>query len=154
MTENKREIQYLDMGLMERMCHKLAVAIFDTKEDPIAQFYEHEIDKLDSALNLPKAGMGNKEFYPTLVDKATILYYTLNKNHPFKNGNKRISATSLLVFLLINEKWLKVSNEELYEKTLSIAKSDRTEKDEIVEDIKRWISSNLISLPDFIEKNK
>ena len=133
MTGNK-EVQYLDMELMEKMCHKLAVAIFDTREDPIAQFKEHEIEKLDSALNLAKAGAGDIEFYPTLIDKAVILYYTLNKNHPFKNGNKRISATSLLVFLLINNYWLKVPNESLYEKTLYVAQSDRADKDKIILD--------------------
>ena len=153
MTGNDK-IQYLDMGLMERMCHKLAVAIFDTKEDPIAQFSEHEIEKLDSALNLPKAGAGEHEFYPTIIDKAAILYYTLNKNHPFKNGNKRISATSLLVFLLINNKWLRVSNEALYQKTLDIAKSDRTEKDKVLTEIKQWLSDNLISLQEFEKKLK
>lgn len=153
MTGNK-EVQYLDMELMEKMCHKLAVAIFDTTEDPIAQFKEHEIDKLDSALNLPKAGAGDVEFYPTLIDKAVILYYTLNKNHPFKNGNKRISATSLLVFLLINNYWLKVPNESLYEKTLYVAKSDRIEMDAIIKELKIWITDNIISLPDFINTLK
>ncbi len=150
MTESK-EFKYLDMGLMEKMCHKLAVAVFDTKEDPIAFFHEHEIDRLDAALNLPKSGMGNKEFYPTLVDKAIILYYTLNKNHPFKNGNKRISAASLLVFLMINDFWLLVENEELYEKTLYVAKSDRTEKDKILIELKKWIGDNLVPLSEIIK---
>ena len=138
MTENN-EVKYLDKDLMKKMCHKLAVAIFDTKEDPIANFHEHDSDKLDASLNLPKHDIG----YPTLIDKATILYYVLNKNHPFSNGNKRISAVSLLVFLFINDKWLLVSNQELYEKTLYIAKSDRTEKDKILVEIKEWIKQHL-----------
>jgi death-on-curing protein len=139
MTDNK-EIKYLDMELMEKMCHKLAVAIFDTREDPIARFHEHN-DLLDSALNLPRHDSG----YPTLIDKAAILYYVLNKNHPFRNGNKRIAATSLLVFLLINGHWLSVANEALYEKTLYVAKSDRTEKDKIVAELKQWIKNNLVT---------
>lgn len=142
------EIKYLDMDLMEKMCHKLAVAIFDTKEDPIAHFNEHDFEKLDAALNVPKHDSG----YPTLIDKAAILYYVLNKNHPFWNGNKRISAVSLLVFLFINDKWLLVSNEALYEKTLYIAKSDRTEKDKIIIEIKQWIKENLVPLSDVIKK--
>lgn len=146
MTGNN-EIKYLDMELMEKMCHKLAVAIFDTKEDPIARFHEHN-DLLDSALNLPKHDSG----YPTLIDKATILYYVLNKNHPFKNGNKRIAATSLLVFLLINESWLSVTNEALYEKTLNVAKSDRTEKDKVIAEIKQWIKENIVPLSSVTKK--
>lgn len=140
MTDNN-QVKYLDKELMEKMCHKLAVAVFDTKEDPIAKFKEHDAEKLDAALNLPKHDSG----YPTLIDKASILYYVLNKNHPFWNGNKRISAVSLLVFLFINEKWLSVSNEALYEKTLYVAKSDRTEKDKIILEIKQWIGENLVT---------
>lgn len=149
MIENNNDFRYLDMELMEKMCHKLAVAIFDTREDPIANFHEHT-DLLDSALNLPKHDLG----YPTLIDKAAILYYVLNKNHPFKNGNKRIAATSLVVFLFINDKWLLVKNEELYEKTLYIAKSDRTEKDKIVLEVKQWIKKSLIPLKEIIDELK
>ena len=139
---------------MKKVCHKLAVAIFDTQEDPIALFHEHEIERLDAALNSPKAGMVDRELYPTIIEKAAILYYTLNKNHPFKNGNKRISATSLLVFLMINDKWLMVKNEELYQKTLDIAKSERTDKEEILTDIKLWIGKNMIPLSEFIKNAK
>jgi len=146
MTGNKSEFKYLDLELMEKMCHKLAVAIFDTKEDPIAQFHEHN-NLLDSALNVPKHDSG----YPALVDKATILYYVLNKNHPFKNGNKRIAATSLLVFLYINDKWLLVGNQALYEKTLDVAKSDRTDKEKVITEIKKWIKENMVSLSEVIK---
>ena len=105
MTDNN-EIKYLDMELMEKMCHKLAVAVFDTHEDPIAKFKEHDAEKLDAALSLPKHDSG----YPTL-----------------------------------NDKWLTVSNSALYEKTLYVAKSDRTEKDEILVEIKEWIKKNLVT---------
>lgn len=141
MTGNKSKFKYLDMELMEKMCHKLAVAVFDTKEDPIAKFREHDFEKLDAALNLPRHDLG----YPTLIDKAAILYYVLNKGHPFWNGNKRISAVSLLVFLYINDMWLAVSNAELYEKTLYVAKSDRSEKDKIVSEVREWINKNLVT---------
>lgn len=144
MTESK-DIKYLDIKLMEQMCHGLAVAIFDTKEDPIALFHEHDLEKLDAALNLPRAGVMHEEHYPTLVDKAAILYYVLNKNHPFKNGNKRIAATSLLVFLFINDMWLSVSNKELSNKTLYVADSDRADKDKILSEIKKWIKDKIVT---------
>ena len=60
---------------MEKMCHPLAVAIFDNKEDdPIAKFDDHELALLDSALNNPRQTFNGIELYPTLIKKAGILY--------------------------------------------------------------------------------
>jgi|SRR3989344_1069344 len=142
MTGSK-QIKYLDMELMEKMCHKIAVAIFDTTDDPIAFFHEHDTNKLDAALNLPRAGVVGQELYPSLIDKAVILYYALNKNHAFKNGNKRIATTSLIVFLHINGFLLSVDKGKFLQKTLSVAESDRKDKDIVLADIKEFIKSNL-----------
>lgn len=109
---------YLDSELMEKMCHRLAVALFDTTGDPIAPFRDHDRSLLESALNLPRQTFDGRDLYPTLVDKAAVLYYSLNKNHAFKNGNKRISTSSLLVFLYINGHWIDAGKEEMVKKAL------------------------------------
>jgi death-on-curing protein len=101
---------------------------------------------LNSALNLPRQNFAGQELYPTIVDKAAILFYVLNKNHPFRNGNKRISAASLLVFLYINEMWLDAGKTEIVEKTLNIARSEASKKDEVVAEIKKWIKDHLVSI--------
>jgi death-on-curing protein len=131
-------IKYLDMELMERMCHRLALNLFDTKDDPIACFEEHT-DLLESAINQPRQTFGGKELYPTLVEKATILFYGINKNHPFRNGNKRISAASLIVFLYINDMRLDASKLEIVKKTLDIAKSPTNEMNKVLSNTKEWI---------------
>ncbi|HEY4475546.1 MAG TPA: type II toxin-antitoxin system death-on-curing family toxin [Candidatus Paceibacterota bacterium] len=140
------EIQYLDTELMEKMCHPIAVDIFDTKEDPISKFDDRQHSLLDSALNLPKATFGGKDLYPTLINKATILFYALNKNHPFKNGNKRIALVSLLVFLYINDYWLDAGKEEMFKKTLYVAESKSEDRGRVFKHIQFWISSHLVSL--------
>ena len=139
-------INYLDKYLMEKMCHHLAVAVFDTDEDPIAEFYEHELPLLDSSLELPKQTFDGNELYSSIEEKAAVLYYTLNKNHPFKNGNKRIATASLLVFLHLNHKWLSVPREELLARTLEIAKSDPIDRGEILGELVIWIGNNLIEI--------
>ncbi len=140
-------INYLDKELMEKMCHRLAVAVFDTKDDPIAFFHEHAEDRLDSALNLPRQTFGGKDLYPTLVDKAVILFYALNKGHAFRNGNKRISAASLMVFLYINDTWLDAGKNEIVEKTLYIVDSRAPMKpDEVISNIKQWISEHIVPI--------
>lgn len=134
---------------MEKICHRLAVAVFDQKDDPIAVFSEQDSAKLNSALNLPRQGFGGQELYPTLIEKAAILYYVLNKTHAFRNGNKRISAASLLVFLYINDMWLDTDKLEIVKKTLEVANSEAAKKDEIVANIKEWIQTHIIPINKF-----
>lgn len=47
------------------------------------------------------------------------------KNHPFQNGNKRIAMTTLFYALYINDLWIKVTNQELYNFAVWIAESPR-----------------------------
>jgi death-on-curing protein len=135
-------VEYLDMELMEKMCHRLALKVFDTKEDPIACFDDHTT-LLESAINQPRQTFGGRELYPTLVDKAAILFYGINKNHPFRNGNKRISAASLIVFLYINNMWLNVNKSEMVDKTLYVARSPTNKMDEVLNNIKTWIGKHI-----------
>ena len=106
MTE-PRSINYIDFELMKKMCHPIAVALFDSTVEPMTKFDEHERALLESSLGNPRQTFGGKELYPLIAEKAAILYYTLIKNHPFKNGNKRTATASLLVFLHINDLWLR-----------------------------------------------
>lgn len=43
-----------------------------------------------------------KALYPTLVEKAAALAYSLNKNHGFADGNKRVSHAAMEMFLIRN----------------------------------------------------
>lgn len=54
---------------------------------------------LDSALNAPFQTFGKEDMYPSLQQKAARLCFGLVKNHPFVDGNKRIGAHAMLVFL-------------------------------------------------------
>ena len=57
---------------------------------------------LDSALNAPFQTFGGEDVYPSLQQKAARLCFGLVKNHPFVDGNKRIGAHVMLVFLALN----------------------------------------------------
>jgi death-on-curing protein len=76
---------------------------------------------LDSAISLPFQSFSNIDFYPSLESKAARLCYGLVKNHAFVDGNKRIGAHSMLVFLAINGCELKYTQKELYTIILDIA---------------------------------
>lgn len=86
---------------------------------------------LESALAAPFAGFGEEEIYPTLCAKAARLGYGLVKNHPFIDGNKRVGAHSMLVFLAINGVEPYYTQKELSEVFLKIA-SDKSGYEELL----------------------
>ena len=45
---------------------------------------------LESAIAQPKATFGDVDLYPTLVEKAAALGFSLVQGHAFVDGNKRV----------------------------------------------------------------
>jgi len=45
---------------------------------------------------------GGFDLYPTLIEKASSPGFSLVKNHPFLDGNKRIGHAAMESFLLLN----------------------------------------------------
>ena len=89
---------------------------------------------LDSALNAPFQTFGGEDVYPSLQQKAARLCFGLVKNHPFVDGNKRIGAHTMLVFLALNGIELQHTQSELSDVILQLAagKIEAT-------DLLRWI---------------
>ena len=50
----------------------------------------------------PQREFAGTELYPTIASKAAILVYSMNKNHPFVEGNKRTAFVCGRVFLRVN----------------------------------------------------
>ncbi len=57
------------------------------------------LDGLESALAQPYITFGGVDLYPTLVEKTAALGFSLIKNHPFLDGNKRISHAAMSAYL-------------------------------------------------------
>ena len=76
---------------------------------------------LGSALNAPFQTFDGKDVYPALQQKAAHLCFGLVKNHPFIDGNKRIGAHVMLVFLALNGIELQYSQTELSDVILQLA---------------------------------
>lgn len=76
---------------------------------------------LDSALNAPFQTFGGEDVYPSLQQKAARLCFGLVKNHPFVDGNKRIGAHIMLVFLALNGIELQHTQMELSDIILQLA---------------------------------
>lgn len=76
---------------------------------------------LDSALNAPFQTFGGEDVYPSLQQKASRLCFGLVKNHPFIDGNKRIGAHAMLVFLALNGIELQHSQKQLSDVIIQLA---------------------------------
>ncbi len=111
-------------------------------DEPIPDFSTRFPGVLESCLANAFQTYGKKELYPTLLDKAAVIFYQMIKNHPFLNGNKRIAVTTLLTFLFLNNKWIAVSNEQLYQLAVWIAESQP-----------RLRRGATIAIKDFIRQN-
>ncbi len=89
---------------------------------------------LDSALESPFQSFGGAELYPSIQAKAARLCYGLVKNHAMIDGNKRIGAHTMLVFLVLNGDKLTYTQKELSDLILDVA-DGKKEYDNILQ----WI---------------
>jgi len=85
-----------------------------------------------------------KSLYPTIPQQAAILFYSMIKNHPFENGNKRIAVMTLLIFLRFNNKWIRIPNDLLYDLAKGIAASLPKEREKVLQDLNDLIKEYMI----------
>ena len=81
----------------------------------------HDLSGLESAIAQPRMTFGGQELYPTLVEKAAALGYSLIQNHPFIDGNKRVGHAAMELYLFLNGHEIKASVDEQYEIILKVA---------------------------------
>lgn len=89
-------VRYLDLDDYV----EIATAVTGLGEATIRE--SGRLDLADSALNAPRAGFGDSEFFPDFVDKAAALAVRLAKNHPLPDGNKRAAWVAMRMFIEVN----------------------------------------------------
>lgn len=133
---------WLTIEDFELLCFNLARE-FLTFQEPIPDYSTRNNALLESSLGSLQQTFGGKLLYPTLEKQGAILFYSLIKNHPFKNGNKRIAVIALLAFLqLNNNRWLFITPLDLYNLAVSVSKSKPSQKDQQLKKIERFIKKN------------
>src|SRR3989344_2651084 len=129
------EVEYIAFRLAER---------FMTWDEPIPEFGSRFPNILESCLAQPFISFSKKDLHRGLVGKASTLFYLMIKNHPFQNGNKRIAIMTLLHFLYKNNKWLSMSNEDLYNFAVGVAKSKRTSREKTIINIHDMLKKHIV----------
>jgi len=99
-----------------------------------------DVNGLESAVAQPLMTFGGEDLYPTLVEKASALGFSLIKNHPFLDGNKRIGHAALETFLVLNGCEIDALVDEQEEVILKVSAGtlDRS-------DFTEWLRSHVIS---------
>ncbi|MCM8762869.1 MAG: type II toxin-antitoxin system death-on-curing family toxin [Candidatus Omnitrophica bacterium] len=138
-------MKFISIAEVEYIAFRLAKETMDFDE-PIPAFATRFPNILESCLAVPLQSFAKKSLYKGLIQKISILFYLMIKNHPFQNGNKRIAMATLFVLLYKNKKWLKVDNQELYNFATWIASSPAKLKDETVRAIEKFIKTYMVSL--------
>lgn len=111
---------------------------------PTFQFLggDHGRGLLESALAQPQQAFGGRYLYRTIFDKGATLFQSLDRNHPFLDGNKRLALTALNVFLTLNSYLFYAPRDEAVNFTLRLASSARVLPQV---EVSRWIKRNSIN---------
>jgi len=136
-TINIKEVEYTAFRLAKELL---------AYDEPIPGFATRFPNILESCLATPFQRFSNRSLYPGLISKSSMLFYLMLKNHPFQNGNKRMAMTTLLVFLYMNNKWIKADLQELYNFAVWVAASPPQFKDEVVKAIEKFLKSHIVKL--------
>ena len=132
--------------LTEKQIEKINALVIQ-RYSPNEQIQTVSPSTLNMIVNLPEQFVFGKPLYPTIFDKATILFVQLIKKHVFANANKRTAFYILVKFLQLNGYHFSVSVEEAVDMCVTIEVEALT--DEKMISYSKWVSEHSIR-----EKNK
>jgi death-on-curing protein len=95
---------------------------------------------LESALKAPQ----NLHYYgnpkPAFAEIAACYAYSLTRNHPFRDGNKRVSLVTCELFLHLNGMFFLATQAEKYQSYYSLADGTLTQKQ-----FAEWLEAGLLA---------
>lgn len=100
-----------------------------------------DLGLVQSAVAQPRQSFGGVDLYPTLVEKAGALGYSLVRNHGFVDGNKRTGFAALEVFLRANGSRVIASVADAEAAVLAVA-SGQMSRDQFT----AWVAANIAPL--------
>lgn len=128
----------------------MASEFYPDYPDPMPAFQylgDHGKGLLESALAQPQQTYNGRFLYRTIFDKAAILFYSIIKNHPLLDGNKRIALATVAVFLVINEYYFSAPTDDTVQFCLYVATSDMSHQQGILKETTAWLRGRSIKGP-------
>ncbi len=81
-----------------------------------------------SSIESPMMAVFGEELYPTVYDKAAIYLFSIIRNHPFNDANKRTGAGAAYLFLQINKAPIPFNDESFENFVVKVAKGKITKE--------------------------
>lgn len=83
-----------------------------------------DLNLLESAIAQPRVTFAGEDLYPSLLEKAAALGFSIVMNHPFIDGNKRTGHAAMETFLVLNRTEIHASVDEQERVILAIASGE------------------------------
>jgi len=96
---------------------------------------------LDSALEQPKATYESKYLHDSIMKMAAAYGYHLCNNHPFIDGNKRISLVAMDIFLQRNGFEIIATEKETYKIIIRLSEGELSKNE-----LTKWLHENTTPL--------
>lgn len=129
-------VRYLELGDL------LVIAEAACNVEAETLTHQCDLHLADSALNAPRAGFGEVEFYTDFPTKAAVLCWHLIRNHPLPDGNKRTGYLCMVEFIERNgHTWTAPggsAGDETVDMMVSVAAGEVS-----VEDLASWVRTGL-----------
>ena len=104
------------------------------------------IRKLEACLEKPFTSFGGRYLYWTLQHRAAVLFYTIIKNHPLENGNKRSAVIVTMMFLFFNGRTIDATADQIYDIACYIADSPAAESEQYIKALKILFKQYTVNL--------
>ncbi|MEM6362967.1 MAG: type II toxin-antitoxin system death-on-curing family toxin [Planctomycetota bacterium] len=98
----------------------------------------HDRGMLESAVAQANMTFDGNDLYPSLIEKASAVGYSLIANHPFVDGNKRIGHACIEAILMLNGYELFADLDDAEEIILAVA-AGRTDRVELT----KWVAEHV-----------
>src|SRR5689334_4173687 len=98
-----------------------------------------DLNAIASAVAQQRVSAGGVDAYPTIIEKAAALAYSLVGNHGFIDGNKRIGHAAMEALLILNGSEIHASVDAQERLMLSLAAGE-VSRAELVE----WLKANTV----------
>jgi death-on-curing protein len=99
-----------------------------------------DLGLVDSAVAQPRMTFDGADLFPTIVEKAAALGFSLVCNHAFVDGNKRIGHAAMETFLVLNGWEIAASVDEQERLILEVA-SGAIDRRQFTE----WLKTHIVS---------
>ncbi len=98
-----------------------------------------DLNGLQSAMAQPRMTFEGKDLYPSVAAKAAALGFSLIRNHPFIDGNKRVGHAAMELFLALNGHEIEASVDEQEAVILGVASGDIVREEFLI-----WLEHHMI----------